>query len=95
MNAQSPSRVSQLASIISTNVAKYEEWHASRGIPSPSFTIDVPVKVALPDHIAQARQTVIESTAELNALMLGPIASLEQQMREVNPVAAFWSLELI
>ena len=84
MEAQSLSRVGQLASIIATNTARYEEWHAAEGIPLPSFTTEAPAKVVSPDHISQARQTVIESTAELNTLMLGPIASLQQQMREVS-----------
>lgn len=84
MEVEGSSRVSQLASIIAQNTAKYEAWCSNHGLPLPSFDVDYPVKSNLPDDISKARQAVIESTVELNALMLGPAGFLDTQMREVS-----------
>lgn len=84
MGAQSSNRIVQLASIISTNTDKFDSWLTSHGIPSPSFGIETPRKLEVPKDIAQARQTVIEATIELQALMLGPVGHLQHQTRDVK-----------
>ena len=54
------------------------------GHPPPSFDDIGSLKSDLPLEIAVARDSVIENTAELQALMLGPVGYLQQQMRQVS-----------
>ena len=83
MAASQSSRIVELASIIANRTNECDQWFASKGIPSPSFDQDLSFSVTVPEHIAQAREQVIEASAELQALMLGPAGFLQQQMREV------------
>ena len=91
MEAQSSNHIVQLASVISKNTKKFDNWLTSHGIPSPSFGIETPPKLQVPKDIAQARQAVVEATIELQALMLGPVGHLQHQTRDVSYPGLYFS----
>ena len=71
-----PQRLAELSSIIAANTAKLEEIIASQGLVYPSFEAALPSEL-LKDHQAiAARQSILEATDELHALMLGPAGIL-------------------
>ena len=84
MEAQSPNKIAQLAAIIAANTTKFDGWLTSHGLPSPSFDIETPLKLELPQEISQARQAVVEASTELQALMLGPVEHLQNETRDVS-----------
>lgn len=84
MSGPSSNQISLFAAAIAENTAKYDVWLSSQGIPTPSFDGGAPVGLNLPHEISEAREAVIESTAELQALMLGPLGYVQQHMREVS-----------
>ncbi|KAI9658190.1 MAG: hypothetical protein M1831_004037 [Alyxoria varia] len=81
MELSSSAKISQLASAIATNAERYHEYLASLGV-SPSIRIDRSSKFDLPLEIVQAREIVLESSSELQALLLGPIGYLQKQCLE-------------
>lgn len=84
MEAQPQSRIVHLASTIAANTKKYDEYLSSQGLPSPSFSTKTPLKLELPDDIAQANNAVVEAIPELQTLMLGPLETVLNQLREVS-----------
>ncbi|KAL8826012.1 MAG: hypothetical protein Q9191_004065 [Dirinaria sp. TL-2023a] len=64
MEAQSSNHIVQLASVISTNTNKFDNWLTSHGIPSPSFGIETPPKLQVPKDIAQARQATVDALSK-------------------------------
>lgn len=87
MSEPSSSQISVFATSIAENTAKYDAWLFSQGIPTPSFDGGGPVGLDLPPEILEAREKVIESTSELQALILGPMDYVQQHMREVSTLA--------
>ncbi|KAI0145085.1 S-adenosyl-L-methionine-dependent methyltransferase [Xylariaceae sp. FL1272] len=67
-------RISELSTRISTSTARICEYLSSNGIPFPSFSIDAPLYGAVPDvpEMQMLRRSIIDDTAELRRLMLGP-----------------------
>ena len=84
MVAVPSSQLSFLAAAIAENTAKYNIWLSSQGIASPSFDEGIPEGSRLPQEISEAREMIIEHTAELQALVLGPLDYVVQRMREVS-----------
>lgn len=70
------SRILELANSIQVNTSKVDQHFSAHGIPTPSFDIDTPLELDLPNDIAACRSTIIEATEELHSLMLGPIQTV-------------------
>jgi len=66
------SRIQELARIISTHTDHIDRFLTSQNLPTPSFDIDGPETLNLPDDIQKSRDIVIEATAELQELLQGP-----------------------
>jgi len=67
--------ISELATIISTNTAKVNDYLSAHGHMLPSFHVDAPSKSNIPSdapEIKAARVAVIDATLMLRDLMLGP-----------------------
>ena len=68
-----PSRIAELASIISSNTSQVDDYVSTHGLPPLSFEPNGNLKPdTLPDGILSAQKAILEATDELNALMLGP-----------------------
>ena len=70
------SRILELANCIQTNTSIVDQHFSSHGIPTPSFDIETPLEVDLPNDIAASRLAIIEATEELHLLMLGPVQTV-------------------
>ena len=66
-------RIAELATIIQENTIKVDEYINSKGLPTPSFSIQTSPQLDFPADVAGARDVVLEAMDELQALMLGPI----------------------
>ena len=86
METEPPSRISELASIIATNTAIYDNYMCSQGFPSPSFSINTPFKLDLSYEASLARDAVLEASTELQALIHGPLGYLQNQTLDVSQV---------
>ncbi|KUJ07238.1 S-adenosyl-L-methionine-dependent methyltransferase [Mollisia scopiformis] len=75
----SASRLSELASIISENTKKLEEYLASINHPLPSLDPGAPLALMLPEEITVYQETALDAATELRALLLGPIGILQYQ----------------
>ena len=72
-----PSRILELARIISQGAEQVNEHLESNKLPHPSFEQDGPKNMVLSDKIAeQQRIAAISAAAELQDLLLGPHAAL-------------------
>ncbi|MCJ1311798.1 hypothetical protein MMC25_005471 [Agyrium rufum] len=71
-SSSNSSRLVQLASIISENTNKVDEYLTTNKLPKPSFEIDSPVQLTLPKDIQSARDAVINANMELSELLMGP-----------------------
>lgn len=76
MTAIPSSRILELANSIQTNTSRVDQHFSSHGIPTPSFEIETPLELDLPDDIATCRLAIIEATEELHLLMLGPVQTV-------------------
>ena len=75
-----PSRIAELASIISSNTSQVDDYVSTHNLPPLSFEPNGHLKQdTLPDTIQSAQHAILEATDELNALMLGPDGILRQQ----------------
>lgn len=70
------SRIVELANSIQTNTVKLDQYCSSHGVPSPSFDIDTPLEIHLPDDIEACRVAILEATDELHALTMGPVQAV-------------------
>ena len=66
------SRITELASVILENTTKIDEYLSSNGLPMPSFEIDSPVSLLLPEALQAARDAILDANTELSELLLGP-----------------------
>jgi len=67
--------IAELATIISTNTAKVNEYLSNQGLQLPSFHVDAPSRSLVAGdapEIEAAREAVIDATLLLHDLMLGP-----------------------
>lgn len=67
------SRLTHLATSILESVAKLEEMLSQQGRPSPSFDEDAPVLSGLPKDTVNVRDLIIDSAAEIQDLLQGPL----------------------
>ncbi|KAI1424878.1 S-adenosyl-L-methionine-dependent methyltransferase [Xylaria sp. FL1777] len=67
-------RISELSMLIAANTAKICEYLSSNDLPYPSHSIDTPLYGAVPDvpEMQALRQSILDDTAELRQLILGP-----------------------
>ena len=76
-----PSRIAELASIISSNTSQVDDYISTHGLPPLSFEPNDSLKPdRLPDGILAAQNAIVEATDELNALMIGPEGILKQHL---------------
>ena len=69
----------ELAKCILDQTSEIDNYIHSKNLPSPSFDISTPPKLALPPHIVSSQNAVLEATDELRAHVLGPGAYLTYQ----------------
>lgn len=84
----SPSRISELASIISDSTSIIDNYFKSHGLPTPSFDISGPSRIDFPPQgkeVAAAHIRVLGATNELHRLMQGPTAMLMETSVRVVP----------
>jgi hypothetical protein len=66
----------ELAQSIQTNTTIVQEYLSSEGLPNPSFDVDAHdislIPPGAPKYVVTARVAVIDATAKLRNLMLGP-----------------------
>src|SRR4051812_10639361 len=67
-------RIIELATQISTSVAKLQEQLSAQGAPTPSFAEDSPEN--LPADVIHLKDAVLDATAELHELLLDPLMLL-------------------
>ena len=72
------SKIVQLASLILQNTEKIDEHYSSQQLPTPSFDVDQPLKVNLPDEIVAARDSIFDASTELQELLQGPVGIIQQ-----------------
>lgn len=65
-------RIVELATLISQNVAKLDEYLKTNGLPGPTFDIETPFVNNFPEEIGSLRNAVLEANLELSELLLGP-----------------------
>ena len=68
------SKIAELSSVIARNTASVDEYIRSHNLPQPSFDVDGPVDLKLPEEVEEARVAAIDASQELNDLLRGPIA---------------------
>ena len=90
----SPSRIVQLAQIISANTEHVEQFLRSQGIASPSFDEDAPKNMVLSDKEAERQRiAAISAAAELQDLLSGPHAALTPVVNATGLEAIFkWNI---
>ncbi|OCL08124.1 S-adenosyl-L-methionine-dependent methyltransferase [Glonium stellatum] len=67
-------RATDLASLIASNTAKYNDYLLKNDLPPPSLDLLPPeAPLRLPDDISTARELAIEASHELHELLCGPI----------------------
>lgn len=72
-------RMAQLAVLISTNTAKVDMYLESHGLPSPSFDVDAPTDLGIPQEatdVDDARKAALEASIELQDLLQGSTSLL-------------------
>jgi hypothetical protein len=82
----SPSRISELSTLISEQTALINAFFLKNNLPQPSFEADALSSLPIPDDapsIKAARLAVIEACAELQALVTGPKDFLFVNVKEV------------
>lgn len=85
----------QLSEIIAKNTATVNEHLLHQNLPTPSFDLTQPPHVPIDfqaKNVGDARIAVLEATTELNALMKGPVETLESLMVDVrsSPALLEW-----
>ena len=76
MASMTPTRLAELANIIYSHTCKIDEHFKDHDIATPSFDIDTPAVVQLPDELAISKNAVLEASDELSMLLLGPMGFL-------------------
>ncbi|OKL61872.1 hypothetical protein UA08_02509 [Talaromyces atroroseus] len=69
-------KITELSTSISRNVAKINRFNEENDLPTQSFEPNAPTTYDYPPDIEEARQAVLLATDELHALMAGPANAL-------------------
>ncbi|KAI4185004.1 MAG: hypothetical protein LQ348_004446 [Seirophora lacunosa] len=69
------SRIAVLAAIIATHTKQVDAHLAAKGLPSPSFDPESPAEALMDSEVTASRQSILDATDELHALMQGPFNS--------------------
>jgi hypothetical protein len=81
----SPSRLIELARMITKETETLDEYVRESGCSMPGFDVDAPMDFpSLPEEIQRARQKVVESTQELRDLVVGPTEGLRWMAWDVR-----------
>lgn len=70
--APTPSRITELARIVLKNTDLIDQFLISHGLPSPSFDIDTPDNLSLPEELEAIRGVVLDASIEIHELLLSP-----------------------
>jgi hypothetical protein len=81
---QKQSEIVRWSNIIAENTKIYDDYFVQNNLPSPSHGLETPANVPLPLEIQKARDTVMEATTELQALILGPVLHVHNQTFQVR-----------
>ncbi|KAI4130035.1 MAG: hypothetical protein LQ341_006507 [Variospora aurantia] len=73
------SRIAELATIIATHTKQIDAHLAAKGLPSPSFDPESPAGALLDSEVIASRQSILDATDELHALMQGPVGIIAAQ----------------
>ncbi|KAI1370093.1 S-adenosyl-L-methionine-dependent methyltransferase [Hypoxylon crocopeplum] len=80
-----PSRMSQLADIISRSVVNMNEMLSALKVEQPSFSEDA--FVSLPKEVSGDKDAILDAAAELYDLLLDPLELLHRHVGHNNPVS--------
>ncbi|KAI2602759.1 S-adenosyl-L-methionine-dependent methyltransferase [Hypoxylon sp. NC1633] len=80
-----PSRMSQLADVISRSVANMNEMLSALQVAQPSFSEDA--FVSLPNEVSDDKDAILDAAAELYDLLLDPLELLYRHVGHNNPVS--------
>lgn len=70
--ASKQSRIVELTTIISVNTAKIDRYISENNLPQPSFDVNGPASLTLPQDLQDIREDVLNASLELSELLLGP-----------------------
>lgn len=76
----SPSRITELASIIQTNTGIFQDYLTKNNLPSPSFSPSYTQTLSLPPDITRARDAALAATDELSYLLNDPHTTVISKM---------------
>lgn len=62
----------ELASIIIKNTDLIDQFLISHDMPFPSFDVDAPEKLSLPEELEAIRAIVLNASTEIHELLLSP-----------------------
>ena len=68
------SRIAELSAVIEHSTAKVDQYLSNHGLPQPTFAINGPLDLRLPEDLEEARVAAIDASQELNDLLRGPVA---------------------
>jgi hypothetical protein len=77
-NSENISRILQLSATINASVFKIQKVIDTLGVPAPSFKEDAPT---LPAEIDEARDVILDATAELHDLLTDPMNMIHRSAR--------------
>lgn len=86
--AQNPNNAKQneivnLANTIAENTKIYDDYFVENNLPTPSHGLETPASINLPPRIQKARETVMDASTELQALILGPVLHVHNETFQV------------
>lgn len=79
------SRIAELAHVIESRTLELDNHFRAHNLPSPSFSIDQSPDLSLPGSLLKSQNEILEASAELQALVAGPLAHLT---RLTSPTAS-------
>ena len=65
-------RIRELAEAILSGVNAIDDYNEAKGLPSQTFEPTAPFEYDYPAEIESSKQTVLEASDELHALLAGP-----------------------
>ncbi|KAK0702003.1 S-adenosyl-L-methionine-dependent methyltransferase [Lasiosphaeria miniovina] len=85
-------RTVQLAAAILQHTTSIESYLQQNGLPSPSFAPGAPPKLPLPPNVEQQLAAALGALDELNALLLGPMGWLLNQVGHAYDLCSLHAL---
>lgn len=69
-------RITELAAQIQSDTLELDNYCKTNGLPTPSMSLGAPVALSLPPPIIKCQQGILVASAELQALVAGPLGHI-------------------